>query len=181
MSNFDFFTQTDICSSIIRAEDLLNTGIFEETNRGNPLFRSAFIELLILVNDLMHKCKGINHKICFSEDITPFTHPTSARKNFSDVFDAIKHCRDAMCHIDADQHMLTAEGVKATFNTCYGKGTILQVNSTRLESKYDDDIAFQIGPQVLYMNRHIQRAFTDCKAILTPLLAPMHQLRLSMR
>ncbi len=51
----DIRDRQDCESDIRRIRELLGTGIFEVSNAGNPLQRSAFIELIICLRDLMFK------------------------------------------------------------------------------------------------------------------------------
>lgn len=84
----------DCESNIRRIEELLDSGIFNQKNSGHILQRSAFIDLMICLRDLMHKTEKYAKKIDFTDDILTNNY-------VKDVSDAIRAVRDACCHIDS--------------------------------------------------------------------------------
>ena len=162
----DFYTKSDIIYSLKRIEELINCGIFNKGNRSNPLVRSAIMELLILVRDLMAKCKIYAESVEFSDDIII----TDRVKNISD---AIRFCRNAVCHINTPDVNVNSDAcIKArlNFNIIYGKGILARVGDIELRSDYDDDVCFFFGIQRLYLKRHIIRAYLEVKERLSPFL-----------
>ena len=65
----DFYTKSDIQSSIRRVDELLGCGIFDQENAQNPLVQSALTELLILVRDLMAKSRIYAEPVEFTDDV----------------------------------------------------------------------------------------------------------------
>jgi hypothetical protein len=163
MNAMDFFTKSDIESSIHRIDELFACGIFHPSNSSNVLFRAAFIELLIALRDLMYKAEKFASRIVFDDDV-------KKTKKIKDVSDLIKFVRDALCHPDSDNHYIEAGNIKSTFNVAFGKVNLMKIGDFEQSSKYEDDICFFFGSHGIYLRRHIVRAFEEAKARLIPLL-----------
>lgn len=159
----DFYTISDIRSTIVRVEELIGSGIFDPKNSSNILLNSALTELLILVRDLMAKSKKYAQPIIFTDDI----NVTNEVKNVSD---AIKFVRDAICHIDSQNRNHDNCRARLSYNIAYGKCCLAKIGDVEIKSDYNDDICFFFGSQKLYLKRHIIRAFKEAKINLEPLL-----------
>jgi len=163
MASLDFFTKSDIESSIKRVDELFSCGIFHPQNSEHVLFRAAFIELLIALRDLMFKAEKHSSRISFEDDV-------SKTDKIKDVSDLIKYVRDALCHPDSDNHYIEVGNIKSTFNVAFGRVNLMKIGDFEQSSKYEDDICFFFGSHGIYMNRHIVRAFIEAKEKLEPLL-----------
>ncbi|MCU7812525.1 MAG: hypothetical protein KZQ77_15055 [Candidatus Thiodiazotropha sp. (ex Notomyrtea botanica)] len=160
----DFQTKSDIEVSFSRVETLLECGIFLPENSNNPLVQSALAEILIRVRDLMAKSNKYASPIEFTNDI-------NTTDKISNVSDVIKFIRDAICHIDSDNHNHEECGARLSYNIGYGKCNLMKIGDVEIKSDYLDDVCFFFGPQKLYLNRHIKRAYEEAKANLEPVLA----------
>ena len=79
----------------------------------------------------------------------------------------IKHARDAVCHIDSQNHVLCKENnIMFSFNVIFGKGTLAQIGDLTMTSDYDDDICIFFGDQKIYLVRHIIRAVKEAELYL---------------
>lgn len=161
--DLDFFTKDDIENDIGRIQTLLQTEIFLPTNINHPLCKSAFIDLLICLRDLMYKAEKYSTRINFDDDVLK-------TDKISDVTDLIKFVRDALCHPDIPHHYLVKGQIKATYNIAFGKCNLIQMGDITIKSDYDDDICFFFGEQKIYFKRHILRAYEEAKTKLLPLL-----------
>lgn len=159
----DFHEKAEVRSSFMQIDALLRCGIFDPKNLGNPLFRSAFIDTLICLRDLMYKTAKYAHRIDFSDDVT-------VRGDVKDVTSLIKYVRDALCHPDSDNHYVESNNIKATFNVMAGKGVLLKIGDFEQSNPYDDDLCFFFGSQRIFLKRHILRALDESKRQLTPLI-----------
>ena len=159
----DWFTRTDIESSARRIDALVDCGIFAPENSGNPLVQSALIELVILARDLMAKAKTYAQPVEFEDDV----EITERVKNVSDL---IKFVRDAMCHLDSENHYFEYNRVRISRNIIYGKCNLVALEDAVLGSDYADDVCFLFGPQKLYLNRHIARACREALSALEPVM-----------
>jgi len=159
----DFYTKSDIQSSIRRVDELLGCGIFDQENAQNPLVQSALTELLILVRDLMAKSRIYAEPVEFTDDV----NVTEKVKNVSD---AIKFVRDAICHVDSDNRNHDECNARLSYNIAYGQCNLAKIGDVEIKSDYPDDVWFFFGNQKLYLRRHIARAFTEAKRNLEPLI-----------
>jgi hypothetical protein len=161
--SINFFTKCDIENDISSINKILSTGIFSSKNSSHPLVKSAFIELLICLRDLMYKTEKYSTRISFTDDVVK-------TDTIKDVTDLIKYVRDALCHPDSPNHYLVKNNIKATFNIAYGKGCIISTPDINITSDYEDDVCFFFGEHKIYLTRHIIRAFNESKEKLLPLI-----------
>ena len=149
---------------ILRIDQLLSCGIFEPQNLTNILQKSAFIDLMICLRDLLQKTEKYAKRISFTDDVI-------TNEYVKDVTDSITAVRNACCHIESNIRLLDNHENRGSFNVVYGKGNIIKIDDLELKSDYEDDIAFFYGKNRLYMNRHIIRAFKEAKTLLQPMLS----------
>ncbi|MEN8154651.1 MAG: hypothetical protein ABFR75_11580 [Acidobacteriota bacterium] len=155
----NFQIKSEIIHDISRIETILNSGIFNAANNYNPLEESAFIELMILLRDLIYKAEKIGERVNFSDDII-----TDA--NTKDVSDTIRHIRDSVCHINSGKRIVDSQRNRVSFCIHYGKGVFANFGDIVLKSDYEDEISFFYGHHQLYLKRHIIRAFKCAKEVL---------------
>jgi hypothetical protein len=159
----DHWDKGDVESAIGHIDKILGSGIFDPRNAGHPLFRAAFVDLLINLRDLMYKAEKYAARISFTEDVT-------VTQQVNDVTGLIKYVRDALCHPDSDNHYLEKGNIKASFNVIFGKGTLLKMGDFEQSSPHQDDICFLFGSQRIFLRRHVLRAYDEAKSKLVPLL-----------
>jgi hypothetical protein len=160
----DFFSKSEIENNFNRIHAIFGTEIFDIENKMNPLLKSAFIELLICLHDLMVKTEKYSSRISFDEDIVK-------SDQVNDITDAVKYMRDALCHLDADNHYLEDGDNKAIFNVIYGEGSIYTLFGYVQESYHPDDTCFFYGSQKIYLKKHILPAIEEAESKLLPLLS----------
>lgn len=161
--NIDFFTRGEIEEDIRRIGELIESGIFLPENKENLFVRSAFIETLIHLRDLMCKTEKHDKRIDFEDDIVK-------TEKIKDVTHTITYIRDALCHLNSPKHYVETGNIRASYNIVYGKRTLLKIGNFEQASDYDDDVCFFFGAQKIYLKRHIVRAFEEAKLKLLPLL-----------
>ena len=150
--------RTAIESSIRECGELFSTGIFSSDGARTPLFKSAVIHLLIVLNDLLQKADDGGHRISFADDISP-------ADDIKDVTTLVNKCRNAACHIPSKEKVF--EGNTFDFNVFVGKApNAMVVNGVTFGCDYEDDIAVQFGSRRLYLRRHAIRAFQEVTAVL---------------
>jgi hypothetical protein len=160
----DFQTKSDIQQSFLRIDNLFECGIFNQENSDNPLVQSALTELLIRLRDLMAKSNYYANGITFEDDI-------NQSDKITHVSDTIKFVRDAICHIDSDNHNHDECNARLSYNIAYGKCNLMKIENIEIKSDYIDDVCFFFGSQKLYLKRHIKRAYIEAKENLEPILA----------
>jgi hypothetical protein len=140
-----------------RILQVLNCGIFNRENVNNPLFWSAFIELVIRLNEALQKVKKDGKEIRFNDDIPQ----NEGEVNITDLINKIRH---SVCHLGSGNIILqgdkSAENA-VSFSVLFGKATVIRTPHESLGSKYEDDVMFIFGSYQLYLKRHIHRAFLE--------------------
>lgn len=159
----DFYTKSDIESSIRRVDELLCCGIFDPAQSENPLICSALTEMLILVRDLMEKARIYAAPVEFVDDV-------NITDKVHNVSEAIKFVRDAICHIDSENRNHDECNARLSYNIIYGKHNLLKIGDIEIKSDYEDDVCFFFGSQKLYLHRHIIRAYEEAKSKLLPVV-----------
>ncbi|MEK7678884.1 MAG: hypothetical protein AAB356_01705 [Deltaproteobacteria bacterium] len=159
----DDITKSDIESSFNRVEKILRCGIFSPENMEHPLVQSALTELLIRVRDLMEKAKIYAGAVDFTDDV----NITDRVKNVSE---AIAFVRNAICHIDSENHYYEECNARISYTFAYGQVNLISIGDVQIRSKYEDDVCFFFGSQKLYLKRHIVRAYEEAKKKLIPIM-----------
>lgn len=157
----DFFDKKEIESDISRIDEILGSCIFNPENSRNVLLKSAFIEVMICLRDLMYKTQKYSSRVSFSDDVL-------IEGRVKDVTDLIEYIRNTICHIDSDNHFIEKDNFKFSFCVSYGKVNIMSIGELKLSSDYEDDLCFFFGKQKIYLKRHIVRAFEEGKEKLLP-------------
>jgi len=170
----DFLTEIKIENSIETIEKLLDTEIFNidtktfrdvgndptiMENIKNPFRKSAVVEILINLRSLLYKCEHIGKKrVNFDDGIIKMKYKVEYRgkieeKEIKDVTDAVEYMRNAVCHIDDDEKRLVGKMI--------------------LDSNFlfnNNDVGFNIGPQTLYIKKHVVCSVEEAKKILSKYL-----------
>lgn len=150
--NFNF----EIIVGLRRLNDLIESKILWEDL--SIIYRqSVYIEILIVMRDLLKKMEKLNSRITFAEDVK-----IRANDKICDVTDLIIKFRNAACHINSPKKFYEDK----VFAFIELRGKKANEYDTRIFSEYDDDIAFVMGQDVLYLKRHIERVFSDIKAFM---------------
>jgi hypothetical protein len=158
----NLFETAEIEECFRRVDALLICGIFEQ-GESNPLFKSAFIDVVINLRNLMHKTEDLADKrIDFTDDI-------NVQGKVTDVSSLIRYVRDAMCEPESPHHFLEPGNPTLSFAVVSGKDPDRAANAV-LSNPYEDDIAFFLGSHRILLKRHIVRALEETRRILTPLL-----------
>jgi hypothetical protein len=163
----------DIYATIARIDTVLATNVLSQPH---PLRQSAFIEIVIRLDELTGKANSIGRRISFTDDVRLFP-------GVKDITDAIREYRNAVCHVYANAHFITPKGHpkqrgerlkkgegygQVSFCVINGKGTLIKTPLYAIESEYEDDVCFIFGAHRLYLRRHIFRVFREAMAILAP-------------
>jgi hypothetical protein len=152
----------EIQNDVERIKTLLSSGIFLDANQQHPLRQSAFIELMICLNDLLAKAKNEAQRVSFTDDVNP---------EVGDITDLVALIRNAACHIPSRTRHVDNFGNRLLLMTVYGRFPHAFVaNGVDLGCDYEDDLAFFYGNEKIYFTRHIVRAFTEVRAKLLLLL-----------
>lgn len=143
----------EIVCSLRRLQPLIESRILWETP--NNLFReSVYIEVLIRLNDLLQKSRILGKRISFTDDI-------KVGGEVSDITDLVRVFRDCVCHMDTDKRK---HGEKSyAFIELRGKKKY--EHDETIECLYENEIAFIMGGNILYLQRHVERSFFELKQL----------------
>ena len=104
----------------------------------------------------MAKSKTFSKEVNFDDDVMK-------DNKIHDVYDLVKFIRNAMCHIDSQNHSDEECNARITYNVIYGKGVFLVLGGKEFPSDYEDDVCFFFGSQKLYLRRHLIRAYKEAR------------------
>ena len=157
-------TQFEVIVSLSSIRRLLNSRILESSKY--EVFRYAVLtEVLVSLHYLLDLSeKKFSKRISFTDDviIRKYADP---KKSIYDISDLVRAFRDGACHINSGRRyfgkMDDSKGQKSFFSFLVGLGQMDMDIS--FEPKYEDDVAYFMGKEVLYLNRHIKRAFDELK------------------
>ncbi len=150
----EFSFVSEISNSKRTIESIIKSELLENIKTDTLIFNSILINLLILTRDITYKSFKLGNEISFTDDVI-------ITNKITNVSMLIKYARDAACHIDSDNHISIETGAKFSFNICFGKGNLANINGVEFRSDYDDDVCIFIGDQKIYLKRHIYRAATE--------------------
>ncbi|KAA6438833.1 hypothetical protein FEM33_15550 [Dyadobacter flavalbus] len=162
LPELDIKMKSEIRSGLDRARELLDSQILWKSHQ--VYTQSVLIEVLVNMKDLLIKADKLGNRICFTDDIYPDINP---RIKIYDVHDLICNYRDAACHNDSFRRQY-GDSV-FSFNTIRGKGILFRSGEFSIGSNYQDEVAYNMGMNILYLKRHIERAFIEVEAFLSPL------------
>lgn len=165
--DMDFFAAGDVYGDFMRIEEILGSDIFESSNATHHLVKSAFIEVVVCLRDLLSKIDQYGNRIGFTDDV-------SVTSEIQDVTDLVIFMRDAVCHSHIRNHWVIPNMAKASFIAMYGKKTFTPFpfapyQNIVISSDYTDDVCFCFGLQKIYLKRHVRRVADLAKQQLLPL------------
>ena len=117
----DYFTAADIAQDIHRIETIYATNVLGPSSAGHPLVKSAFIEVMVCLRDLMAKTDTYGTRIRFTDDMV-------VTSKIKDITELIAFVRNALCHIESTNNFAIPDQIKASFDIVYGKGTDKRAN-----------------------------------------------------
>lgn len=154
-----------IKSIIERTRELFETNILHETSSKNVIRKSVLIEILVHMKDLLIQSRNlIGKRVSFKDDVTP-----DQILNIYDVTDLICNFRDALCHNNSFKKKFSNHYIG--FGMLMGKSEALSLNGKAIGSKYNDDIGYLVGQNIMYLNRHLIRAFKEVEENFKPYLS----------
>ncbi|HEY0057345.1 MAG TPA: hypothetical protein VGB63_18490 [Pedobacter sp.] len=161
----DFRFNTEVESNFRRLKDLLGSKILWD--RRDLFFKqSVFIEVLIIMKDLLIKAHKVDRRVAFTDDVIPNDNP---RGKIVDVTDLINNFRDAACHIDSFRREV--ESCVFSYNEIRGRvPNAIVINDVVIGSDYEDDIAYAMGSNRMYLKRHLERAYEELKVLFKPIV-----------
>jgi hypothetical protein len=155
----------EIGSTILRLHSIFSRSFIYRPNdlKLYPYYISVVTEVIINVDFLLMELadeRSLNHRISFTDHITPYT-PKKADHRYNDITSLVHFFRNATCHVNAVSRILSFDGkqkVRFVFQT---GATADKPSGIPHLCKFDDDVAILMGHHVLYVRRHLQRAYDE--------------------
>jgi len=118
---------------------------------------AVFTEVLVHLNFLLVESnRQLGKRVSFTDDI-------KIHDDIKDVTDLIRNFRNAACHIGSELRSFGDKndplGKKSFFSDFHGKNRTGTEPS--VETIYNDDVGFICGLDILYLKRHIERAYQE--------------------
>ena len=157
----DVYWNHEVEINVMHINDILMTNILT-TISTSPLVQSAFVDLIICLNDLMQKARLKDLRVTFTDDVV-------IENNIVNITDLVAVFRGAVCHIPSDSRKVAKTSHALVFTRGFGITHIATIDTIDLIGEYADDIAVFYGHRRIYYKRHILRAFNECKVKLLPL------------
>ena len=149
----DDFKKQELLFEIQRCKELLNSNVLTITE--SIFTQSAFIEILIRLNDVLQKLNTNNSRITWNDDV-------KTDEGINDITDLVNKLRNAACHIDSGENYTGNGTIKFVFNRISGKiPNAVQLGNIILGNEYRDDIAFYYGDKRIYLRRHVERLLKE--------------------
>jgi hypothetical protein len=154
--------EREFSSAINTVKRLLDSRILWNEGNGIPpvYYNPVLTTILINMRDLLAKCeKHCGQRVDFKDDVL-----TDTPQKINDVTDLIVNFRDAACHNDSFKRKYGGSTL-AFLTQIRSIGPMANVQGRPVGSRYSDDVAFIMGVNVLYLKRHLERAFQEIKNI----------------
>ncbi|WP_338870702.1 hypothetical protein WBJ53_23460 [Spirosoma sp. SC4-14] len=148
--------------SLKRIHELLESPLFRENSSDDAPWKSAFAELIMLVNDLLVEENAVGHRVSFYEGV-------GVNGKIQDITSLVDWLHSYLPGSPADlTARLAYQGYYHRLNRYFGRGTGYFANGLFFTSDYDDDVAFFLDDQRIYLNHHISRAVDEAEHHLLP-------------
>lgn len=132
----------DLHYEIGRCRELLDSGLLDSDG---PCRQSALIEILIRIDFVLNNCGRFGIKKPAWREHT---------RNNEKICDVINKLRDAVCHSESFLNKWQSATMK--FNVFHGTAAI-QWGEEKFGGEFADDVAFNYGNRIIYLQRHIVR------------------------
>jgi hypothetical protein len=163
VKEMDWSSARKIESTLEEIHKIFGTGIIANENVGHPLFRAAFVQILILLRDVMAKAEILGKRISFADHI-------EQNDKVKDITDLVAYVRNALCHLESPNHLIDIDrNNSVSFCVAVGKGNLMRIGDILLSSEFEDGMRIFFGSQGIYMQRHIIRALKEASDFLLPL------------
>ncbi len=158
-------TDEQLQSSRSRLHQLFDSNVFDRNHPDDGTCERAFGEVIRLLDDLLQESEASGGRIDFTKEV-------GVHGKIQDVTSLVSHLRAGV---------QTASDTSASVNTnrfnCYfGAGTGYFANGAFFTADYDNEVAFFVDDQRIYLNRHMKRATQEAEAYLSSASLPTTKL-----
>ena len=140
-------------SSFVRVYALLNSPVFNRDSNEEVVWRPAFTELITLVDEVLLRAQQAGQRVDFLEGV-------GVNGKIQDITSLVEWMRSCVPALAADRPgQLPANRL----NRYVDQGTGYFANGSFFTGEYDNEVAFFIDDQRIYLDRHLRRAVDEAE------------------
>ena len=141
--------------SINRLHQLLGSDVFDRNRPNDGTCERAFTEVIRLLDGLLRQAEAAGQRIDFTKEV-------GVHGKIQDITSLI-----SSMHSTLQSETATGAGPAANqFNCYYDAGNGYFANGVFFVSEYDNEVAFFVGEERVYLNRHLKRAMQEAETYL---------------
>lgn len=135
-----------------RLHQLLSSDVFDRSRPDDGACEQAFAEVIRLLDDLLKLAEASGLRIDFVKEV-------GVHGRVQDITSLVGNIRRSVLP-DAGA---SAPFAANQFNCYYDAGSGYFANGVFFSADYNDEVAFFVGDQRIYLNRHIKRAMQEAE------------------
>ncbi len=133
-----------------RLHQLVDSDVFTQNRSDDKACEQAFVEVIQLLNAVLTQSEQSGRRIDFTKEV-------GVQGKVQDVTSLVSSLARSLI-LKSGQPNQFADG---QFNCYQGAGTGYFANGAFFTADHADDVAFYVGDQRIYLNRHIKRAMQE--------------------
>lgn len=145
-----------------RLHQLIESDVFSRSRPDDGACELAFVDVIRLLNSLLQQSEEAGHRVDFIKEVGVHGKLQDITSLISSIDHSLIRETDIPPHFAANQ-----------FNCYYDAGSGYFANGVFFSADYDDEVAFFVGDQRVYLNRHIKRALQEAEQYLTTRAIPV--------
>ncbi|MFC5412195.1 hypothetical protein ACFPMF_22915 [Larkinella bovis] len=131
--------------------------VFTDYQPDDHSWKPAFREMIVLLDDMLAKSEQAGNRIGFTEQV-------GVNGKEQDITSLVKWMRENM----VGKNVGSDPGINQRLNRYKNAGAGYFANGAFFSCDYEDEIAFFLDDQRIYLNRHIHRAILEVQAHKAP-------------
>ena len=147
------YDANEIKQRLTRVHVLLESPVFQRDSGEDSPWRVAFAELITLVHDLLTQADQINKRVDFLEGV-------GVNGKLQDISSLVEWMHQQLPELTTD---LPGQLPGNHLNRYFNQGTGYFANGAFFTGEFDNDLAFFLDDQRIYLNHHIRRAVTQAE------------------
>ncbi|GAB3333961.1 hypothetical protein GCM10027299_41890 [Larkinella ripae] len=141
-------------SCLHRVHELMDSPAFHRDSSETDLWKAPFGELIMTVDDLLRHSRAAGQQIDFTEAV-------GVHGKVQDITSLIRWMRSCFPEQVAD---LLSQLPNSRLNRYFDRGNGYFANGSFFTTDYDDELAFFIDDQRIYLKHHIKRLVYEVEA-----------------
>ncbi|UFH54863.1 hypothetical protein [Spirosoma sp. KNUC1025] len=146
-------TSNQIKVNLARIHALMDSPLFKHDSSEITSWRPVFSELITLLNDVLHQADQLDKRVGFMDNV-------GVNGKIQDITSLVEWMHERLPNLPADQPGQLSDN---HLNRYFDRGTGYFANGYFFTADFDDELAFFVDDQRIYLNRHIRRAITEAE------------------